>query len=317
MFKIYSLLILFGLLAAAPVHAQYPATTAEPASPVLTRLDTARAVHELFKSRRGGGFGWLAFGGAGMAASIIPAQQSTSAGVWTPGVVIGSGLVLLGTKKIVQFGWGREQRVLRDLAATGHLPANVKRRLRGNFAPLHGTASAPNPLLALSGIPPTPAITAPTPQNAKTPVASAPPAIPTQTLADARQDTLDAVQGLFNAKRLGGQLPILLALPGLRLMTGATKTAGPPTLYGPPQNNDPSSGQVALGLALMTGGVAYMFIHNAPYTNAKFQALRNDYLAGSPLPAAIRVQLKEKHIAAGRAYRERMERKAARRAKSK
>jgi hypothetical protein len=145
MFKIYSLLILFGLLAAAPVHAQYPATTAEPASPVLTRLDTARAVHELFKSRRGGGFGWLAFGGAGMAASIIPAQQSTSAGVWTPGVVIGSGLVVLGTKKIVQFGWGREQRVLRDLAATGHLPADVKRRLRGNFAPLHRHGLGPQP----------------------------------------------------------------------------------------------------------------------------------------------------------------------------
>ena len=120
---------------------------------VLSRQDTARAVHELFQSRRGGGFGWLAFGGAGMAASIIPAQQTTSAGVWTPGVVIGSALALLGTKKLLQFGWGREHRVLRDLAATGHLPTDVKRRLHGNFAPLHGTASAPNPLLA-TGIAP-------------------------------------------------------------------------------------------------------------------------------------------------------------------
>ncbi|MBF9143738.1 hypothetical protein [Hymenobacter properus] len=61
----------------------------------LTRQDTARAVHELFQSRRGG-FGWLAFGGAGMAASIIPAQQVTSAGVWTPGVVFGAGFSALG-----------------------------------------------------------------------------------------------------------------------------------------------------------------------------------------------------------------------------
>ncbi|HEX8657211.1 MAG TPA: hypothetical protein VF690_06745 [Hymenobacter sp.] len=313
MFKPYLLLVLFCLLATAPVRAQYQATTAEPTSPILTRLDTARAVHELFKSRRGGGFGWLAFGGAGMAASIIPAQQSTSAGVWTPGVVVGSGLVLLGTKKVIQFGWGREQRVLRDLAATGHLPADVKRRLRGNFAPLHGTASAPNPLLALNSTPPTPATSASAPQNTGTPGAGAPPAALPQTLADARQDTLDAVLGLFLAKRLGGQLPILLALPGLRLMTGASKTNVPSSPYVQPQNNDPSSGQVALGLALMTGGVAYMFIHNAPYSAAKFDALRTSYLAGTPLPTDLHAQLKAKHIASGRAFRERLERKAARR----
>ena len=198
----------------------------------LSRPDTARAVHELFQSRRGGGFGWLAFGGAGMAASIIPAQQSTSAGVWTPGVVIGSALALLGTKKVVQFGWGREHRVLRDLAATGHLPPDVKRRLRGNFAPLHGTASAYNPLLAVSNAPVAPTATPPPPaaSNPAAPVASVPPVssvavlAPGQALADARQDTLDAVLGLFLAKRLGGQLPLVLALPGLRLMTGATQT---------------------------------------------------------------------------------------------
>ncbi|MBD2769940.1 hypothetical protein IC235_18785 [Hymenobacter sp. BT664] len=270
-------------------------------------------MHELFKSRRGGGFGWLAFGGAGMAASIIPAQQSTSAGVWTPGVIIGSGLALLGTKKVIQFGWGREYRVLRDLAATGHLPADVKRRLHGNFAPLHGTASAPNPLLALNIAPTTPAASAPAPPNTENPVVSVPSAPPLQALADARQDTLDAVLGLFLAKRLAGQLPILLALPGLRLMTGASKTNTPASPYLQSPNNDPSGGQVALGLALMTGGVAYMFIHNAPYSNSKFEALRTSYLAGAPLPTAIRTQLKIKHIASGRAYRERLERRAARR----
>ncbi|MFC7670309.1 hypothetical protein ACFQT0_25310 [Hymenobacter humi] len=63
----------------------------------------------------------------------------------------------------------------------------------------------------------------------------------------------------------------------------------------------------------MAGGVTYMFVHNAPYSDAKFTALRDNYLAGKPLPRTIRTQLKEKHLAAGRAYRERMERKAARR----
>ncbi|SFQ58273.1 hypothetical protein [Hymenobacter arizonensis] len=317
MSKLYFLLLLLCFLITIPAHAQQPAATGEAATPVLTRLDTARAVHELFKSRRGGGFGWLAFGGVGMAASIIPAQQATSAGVWTPGVVIGSGLALLGTKKVIQFGWGREQRVLRDLAATGHLPADVVRRLRDNFAPLHGTASAPNPFLALSSTSPapTPGSSGPAPQNTETPVTDAPLAAPPQTLADARQDTLDAVLGLFLAKRLNGQLPILLALPGLRLMTGASGTSTPSTPYSQPQSNEPSGGQIALGLALMTGGVAYMYIHNAPYSTDKFEALRTSYLAGTPLPASLRAQLKTKHIASGRTYRERLERRAARRRK--
>ncbi len=305
---VFSLLLTF-----TAAHSQASIARANEVPLFISRQDTARAVHELFQSRRGGGFGWLAFGGAGMAASIIPAQQTTSAGVWTPGVVIGSALAVLGIKKLTQFGWGREHRVLSDLAATGHLPADVKRRLRGNFAPLHGTASAPNPLLA-TGISPG----APTPTQAGTDAAAAsstPTALiitPAQLLADARQDTLDAALGLFLAKRLGGQLPILLALPGLRLMTGASSTNLPASPYVQPQNNEPSGGQVALGLALMTGGVAYMFIHNAPYSQTKFEALRTSYLAGSPLPPALRAQLKTKHVASGRAYRERLERRAAR-----
>ena len=322
MFKVYPLLALFFLSIAAPARAQYGAVGAPSTFP-LTRQDTARAVHELFQSRRGGGFGWLAFGGAGTAASIIPAQQATSAGVWTPGVVIGSTLALLGTKKVIQFGWGREGRVLRELAANGHLPADVKRRLRGNFAPLHGTASAPNLLVAAGGVPATqakPAAVTPllndasvAPMTSVPPVASMAALAPVQALADARQDTLDAVLGLFLAKRLGGQLPILLALPGLRLMTGATQTNTSTAPYSQPQSSAPPAGQVALGLALMTGGVAYMFIHNAPYSDSKFADLRTSYLAGTPLPSVLRVQLKSKHVAAGRTYRERLERRAVRR----
>ncbi|MFC7670308.1 hypothetical protein ACFQT0_25305 [Hymenobacter humi] len=194
-----------------------PQESAAPTSPLLTRADTARAVHELFRSRRGGGAAWLGVGTAGILASTLPALQTTSAGVWTPGVLAGSAMLVIGLNKRIQFGPGRERNVLRGLAATGHLPASVARRLRGNFAPLHGTASADNPLLAKA--------IAPSAQMPGTPALT-----PAQVLADARQDTLDAVQGLFNAKRQGGQLPILLALPGLRLMTGASKTNTPPRL---------------------------------------------------------------------------------------
>lgn len=289
--------------------AQQPVAPASPASAAvlapatlspLTRADTARAVHELFRSRRGGSIGWFALGTAGMLASILPAQQSTSAGVWTPGVVAGSALVGIGLNKGIQFRRGRERRVLRELAATGHLPVSISRRLKGNFMPLHGTASEDNPLLA-KGVAP----------SGSTPNSIV--ATPAQVLADAQQDTLDAVQGFFNAKRLGGQLPILLALPALRLMTGsnASSTSGPS--YVQPQNDEPSGGQVAAGLLLAAGGVTYMFVHNAPYSDAKFAELRASYLAGTPLPLAIRTRLKEKHVAAGRTYRVRMERKAARR----
>lgn len=290
------ILFLLGtlLLHATASRAQMPDVGAPT---TLTRADTARAVHELFKSRRGGAAGWLGLGVASLAASILPAQQSTSAGVWTPGVVAGTAFVGIGLNKGIGFWWSKEQRVLRELAATGHLPAAISRRLKGRFLPLHGTASEENPLLAhgVEGI-----------GSAATGAAT-----PAQVLADARQDTLDAVQGLFNAKRLNGQLPILLALPGLRLMTGsdAASNAGPP---GVSSRTEPSGGQVAAGLLLTAGGLGYMFIHNAPYSDPKFAELRARYLAGTPLPASLRAQLKPKHVAAGRAYRARLERKAAR-----
>jgi hypothetical protein len=47
----------------------------------FTRADTARAIRKLFRSRRGGGIGWLSFGTAGILASTLPALQTTSAGV--------------------------------------------------------------------------------------------------------------------------------------------------------------------------------------------------------------------------------------------
>ena len=305
---------------AAPAAAPLPivVSTSIP-EPALTRADTARAVHELFKSRRGGAASWLGLGTASMLASILPAQQSTSAGVWTPGVVAGTVFLGIGLNKSVQFWWSQEQRVLRALATTGHLPPNIRRRLKGNFLPLHGTASEQNPLLALdipAPLTPTPGASGP---DTPAPIAPAPASQlvrslpPEQALADARQDTLDAVQGFFNARRTGGQLPILLALPGLRLMTGSGASNGSSGSPYVSQPAEPSGGQVAAGLLLAAGGLTYMFVHNAPYSDEKFNELRTSYLAGVPLPAAIRVRLKEKHLAAGRTYRARLERKAARR----
>ncbi|WP_375436252.1 hypothetical protein [uncultured Hymenobacter sp.] len=56
------------------VASAVPAAVPVPATAIsLTRADTARAVHELFRSRRGGGIGWFALGTAGMLASILPA----------------------------------------------------------------------------------------------------------------------------------------------------------------------------------------------------------------------------------------------------
>ena len=120
------------LLLVSVVSSAQTLPTPLPASPVvptasLTRADTARAIRKLFKSRRGGGAGWLGFGTASILASTLPALQTTSAGVWTPGVVAGSAFLLIGLNKRIQFRPGRERQVLRELAATGHLPTSVAR----------------------------------------------------------------------------------------------------------------------------------------------------------------------------------------------
>ncbi|RZK86771.1 MAG: hypothetical protein EOO62_40255, partial [Hymenobacter sp.] len=70
----------FSLLLAGRFFASTAQTAPAAAHPfnsaaTLTRADTARAIHELFRSRRGGSVGWLAFGTAGVLASTLPAQQ--------------------------------------------------------------------------------------------------------------------------------------------------------------------------------------------------------------------------------------------------
>ncbi|WP_426490351.1 hypothetical protein [Hymenobacter sp. 102] len=305
------------LLAAAAVvsssasHAQtvMPLSRAQAEAP-LTRADTARAVHELFKSRRGGAAAWLGLGAASLAASILPAQQSTSAGIWTPGVVAGTAFVGLGLNKSIGFWWSRERRVMRELAATGHLPPNITRRLKGNFKPLPGSAAEYNPLVA-TGVPVAPS-TAPASTNISIPFAGV------ATSGYTLTDSLDAVAALFQSKRLMGQLPTLTLLPAARLLSGSSAADGQYNVYtGQFEENKPSAGAVAAGLGLAIGSVAYMFIHNAPYSNAKYAELVAAAQAGTPIPAKWRAQLKPKHFDQGRELRTRMLRREARKNRNK
>lgn len=70
---------------------------------------------------------------------------------------------------------------------------------------------------------------------------------------------------------------------------------------------------VPWGLGLMSAGIAFMLIHNAPYTKAHFAKRRACYLAGKLLPVALRQKLLPRHLVQGRRYRERMDRWAQRR----
>lgn len=191
-----------------------PASSARVAAPYafpnFTRADTARAIRKLFKSRRGGGAGWLGFGTASILASTLPALQTTSAGVWTPGVVAGSAFMLIGINKRIQFRPSRERRVLRELAATGHLPASVSRRLRGNFRPVPGAPSDYDPLSA-------PGIRPPMLAQALTPA---------EVAATAHADTLRAINRLFERRRKGGRRWNYLGLAGsLSLVRALTSSS--------------------------------------------------------------------------------------------
>lgn len=195
--RLFYLLLL--LLATARASAQtlpvagpssVPEGIAMPSAPDnFTRADTARAIRKLFRSRRGGGIGWLSFGTAGILASTLPALQTTSAGVWTPGVVAGSAFMLIGLNKRIQFRPDREWQVLRELAATGHLPASVARRLRGKFMPIHGAASDYDPLSA---------------PNIR-PFSADLGLTPAQLAEVAQADTLRAINRMFARRRRGGK----------------------------------------------------------------------------------------------------------------
>lgn len=304
----YCLLLLLGLH--RPAAAQVPATLSETdryGRLELTRYDTAHAVHALFEQRRVGGIGWTLAGGALSAITVIGAINYGSndpiAVVVTGGA--GAGMLALGISKLHRYSELREQQVLSAYARTGLLARKYRRRLHGNFQPISGTPTWPIPLLpelADSQLPAAPA--------AATPGASAASKALPLTNTYSRQDTLDAVLGLFVAKRTAGQLPALGIMPAARLLVGTKQAPNSSSVI---TRTEPDPTQVAGGLLLMAGVTTYMFIHNAPYTKAKYNALAGQYTAGGTLPPAIRAQLREKHFAQGRNYRERLERQQARR----
>ena len=240
----------------------------------LTRADTARAIRNLFRSRRGGGIGWLAFGTAGILAATLPAQQTTSAGVWTPGVVAGSAFILIGLNKRIQFRPGRERQVLRELAATGHLPPSVARRLRGKFTPLQGTASDYNPLLAkdIYSSKSTASLTS------------------AQLLENARADTLRAIDRLFERRRKGGKVWAYVGVSGALALVRA--------LTSPTNNGNTVDGG---GVALLAGAfvgvpVAVSIVNLSAYSEAHEEEVDRLYRSGQPLPKKIRQRIKRKDL---------------------
>ena len=273
-----ALCITRSVQAQAPPVASPPVSTpgvARPASPYdFTRADTARAIRKLFRSRRGGGIGWLSFGTAGILASTLPALQTTSAGVWTPGVVAGSAFMLIGLNKRIQFRPGRERRVLRELAATGHLPTGVSRRLHGKFMPVRGAASDYDPLSAPDIRPPNVALSL----------------TPEQVAETAHTDTLRAINRMFARRRKGGRTWNYLGLAGVLSLTRALTSS---TSNG---NSVDGGGIAILTGAFVVAPVAIGITNLVAYSEAHEAEVESLYRAGKPLPKRIRQRIKKKDL---------------------
>jgi hypothetical protein len=262
-----------ALPAASPALSS-PRVAAPAALNDFTRADTARAIRKLFKSRRGGGAGWLGFGTASILASTLPALQTTSAGVWTPGVLAGSAFLLIGLNKRIQFRPGRERQVLRELAATGHLPTSVARRLRGNFRPIRGAASDYDPLSAPGIRPPTVAVAL----------------TPAQVAAAARADTLRAINRMFARRRKGGRTWNYLGLSGTLALARLLASSDS-------NRNNADGGSIAIiAGAFIAAPVAIGVVNLTTYNEAHETEIENSYSSGKPLPRKIRQRIKKKYL---------------------
>ncbi|SHJ15738.1 hypothetical protein SAMN02745146_2473 [Hymenobacter daecheongensis DSM 21074] len=145
-------------------------------------------------------------------------------------------------------------------------------------------------------------------QTAPVPAASLPaaPAAPVYT----RADSLDAVSALFAMKRAGGRWPLLLALPGLRLMAGTQRDYN---VYTGHWEETPASGAaVAAGLGLMCAGLTFMLVRNSTYSMLTLLDLQTAHADGKSLPPAYRAQLRPRHFAKAAKWRGKYTRKAAR-----
>jgi len=310
---IVGLACFMGLERAGVAQQQQPTTTKKEApgtinlitnNPPLTRQDTAYAVQELFAARRTGGT-VLTIGG-GIFTGLFVSSLATIDKVGTGDALAGGGCIVglgllpasIGISKLARFSRAREQQVISAYATGEKLPRQYARRLRGNFRPVPASqwtgidiAEINKPLLIDSADDAMPSL-----------AVSAPDA--------ARADTLDALVGLFNAKRGAGQWPAVLLASGGLVAISASGSERFDYQTGQFEKTPPTTGAVVTGLAMSVGGLVYMLVHNAPYSMAKLDAIGTAYEAGGALPAEIRRKLLPKHFTKGRAIRNQMMRKA-------
>jgi hypothetical protein len=191
--------------------------------------------------------------------------------------VAGSAFLLIGLNKRILFRPGRERQVLRELAATGHLPASVARRLRGQYTPHHGTPSDYNPLLA---------------KGIYSSAANASSLTPAQLQETARADTLRAIDRMFERRRRGGKIWAYVGVSGalalVRALTSSTSTNNGNSLDG--------GGVAVLAGAFVGAPVAISILNLSAYNEAHEEAVDRLYRSGQPLPKKIRQRMKRKDL---------------------
>ena len=114
-----------GLLLAAPPLLG-AAQTAPPPRPVL---DSAAAVHRLFKKHRRSAEGDLAFGAAGLVGLVFSATHGQP-DLLGPNALIGLVSTVLGLRQAIRYSEGRESFIVQQYEQGWPLPADVRRRLR-------------------------------------------------------------------------------------------------------------------------------------------------------------------------------------------
>ena len=117
-----------GLLLAAP-PLPGPAQTAPPPRPAL---DSAAAVHRLFKQHRHSAETDLAFGVVGMVGLVYGTTHGRP-DLLGPNALIGLVSTALGLRQAIRYGEGRESFVVQQYEQGWPLPADVRRRLKPKY----------------------------------------------------------------------------------------------------------------------------------------------------------------------------------------
>ena len=115
------------LLAARPLLGA--AQTAPPPRPVL---DSAAAVHRLFRQHRRSAEGDLAFGAAGLVGLAYSATRGQP-GWLGPNALIGLVSTALGLRQAIRYSEGHESFIVHQYEQGWPLPAEVRRRLRPKY----------------------------------------------------------------------------------------------------------------------------------------------------------------------------------------